>query len=30
MNPHLTLIPSDEERQMRETVAAICSDFGPK
>jgi alkylation response protein AidB-like acyl-CoA dehydrogenase len=30
MNPHLTLIPTDEERQMRETVAAICSDFGPK
>jgi alkylation response protein AidB-like acyl-CoA dehydrogenase len=26
---HLSLIPSDEERQMRETVASICGDFGP-
>src|SRR4051794_41985599 len=24
----LNLIPSDEERQMRETVAAICADMG--
>ena len=30
MNPNLPLIPTDEERQMRETVAAICSDFGPQ
>jgi alkylation response protein AidB-like acyl-CoA dehydrogenase len=30
VNPNLPLIPTDEERQMRETVAAICSDFGPK
>ena len=28
MNPRLDLIPSDEERQMRETVAAICTDMG--
>src|SRR3954465_621476 len=28
MNPNLPLIPSDEERQMRETVAAICTDMG--
>jgi alkylation response protein AidB-like acyl-CoA dehydrogenase len=27
--PSLPLIPSDEERQMRETVAAICGSFGP-
>src|SRR4051812_35812806 len=26
--PSLRLIPSDEERQMRETVASICADFG--
>jgi alkylation response protein AidB-like acyl-CoA dehydrogenase len=26
--PALRLIPSDEERQMRETVASICADFG--
>jgi alkylation response protein AidB-like acyl-CoA dehydrogenase len=25
----LELVPSDEERLMRETVAGICSDFGP-
>jgi alkylation response protein AidB-like acyl-CoA dehydrogenase len=30
MNPNLPLIPTDEERQIRETVAKICSDFGPK
>src|SRR4051794_40331549 len=28
MTPSLTLIPSDEERQMRETVAKICADMG--
>jgi alkylation response protein AidB-like acyl-CoA dehydrogenase len=28
MNPNIPLIPSDEERQMRETVAAICTDMG--
>src|SRR3954464_7396168 len=28
MTPTLSLIPSDEERQMRETVAAICADMG--
>jgi alkylation response protein AidB-like acyl-CoA dehydrogenase len=27
--PVLPLVPSDEERLMRETVAAICSGFGP-
>src|SRR3954453_7891459 len=26
--PQIDLIPSDEERQMRETVAAICTDMG--
>lgn len=26
--PTLDLVPSDEERQMRETVAAICTDLG--
>jgi alkylation response protein AidB-like acyl-CoA dehydrogenase len=26
--PSLDLVPSDEERQMRETVAAICADMG--
>ncbi len=25
----LTLIPTDEDRMLRETVAAICGDFGP-
>jgi alkylation response protein AidB-like acyl-CoA dehydrogenase len=25
----LNLVPSDEERMMRETVAAICADYGP-
>src|SRR4051795_7383014 len=29
-SPTLPLIPTDEERQIRETVAKICSDFGPK
>src|SRR3954464_15538063 len=28
MTPTLSLIPADEERQMRETVAAICADMG--
>ncbi len=28
--PVLPLVPSDEERQIRETVAAICNDFGPQ
>jgi alkylation response protein AidB-like acyl-CoA dehydrogenase len=28
MTPELNLIPTDEERQMRETVAAICADLG--
>src|SRR4051794_8086678 len=28
MSPSLNLIPTDEERQMRETVAAICADMG--
>src|SRR4051795_7974489 len=28
MTPTLSLIPSDEERQMRETVAAICASVG--
>jgi alkylation response protein AidB-like acyl-CoA dehydrogenase len=28
--PVISLIPSDEERQMRETVARICADFGPQ
>src|SRR3954453_15145824 len=28
MTPELPLIPSDEERQMRETVAKICADIG--
>src|SRR4051795_7077706 len=28
MSTSLNLIPSDEERQMRETVAAICADMG--
>jgi alkylation response protein AidB-like acyl-CoA dehydrogenase len=28
MSPALSLIPSDEERQMRETVAAICASVG--
>src|SRR3954470_1050339 len=28
MTPSLNLIPTDEERQMRETVAAICADMG--
>src|SRR5215212_11536539 len=27
-SPTLSLIPPDEERQMRETVAAICADMG--
>ena len=27
--PALSLVPSDEEVLLRETVAAICSDFGP-
>ena len=27
--PALPLVPSDEEVEMRRTVAAICSDFGP-
>jgi alkylation response protein AidB-like acyl-CoA dehydrogenase len=27
--PVLPLVPSDEEVEMRRTVAAICSDFGP-
>ena len=27
--PVLNLVPSDEEMQMRQTVAAICGDFGP-
>jgi hypothetical protein len=26
----LKLIPSDEERQMREAVRGICSGFGPE
>ncbi|HEY6780095.1 MAG TPA: acyl-CoA dehydrogenase family protein [Thermoleophilaceae bacterium] len=26
----LKLVPTDEERMLRETVAGICSDFGPK
>jgi alkylation response protein AidB-like acyl-CoA dehydrogenase len=30
MNPNLPLIPTDEERQIRETVAAICAEFGPQ
>ena len=30
MNPILPLIPTDEERQIRETVAKICADFGPR
>src|SRR4051794_17549520 len=29
-SPALPLIPTDEERQIRETVAKICSDFGPQ
>src|SRR3954451_22523207 len=29
-SPVLPLIPTDEERQIRETVAKICQDFGPK
>ncbi len=29
MQPILPLVPSDEEVEMRRTVAAICSDFGP-
>jgi alkylation response protein AidB-like acyl-CoA dehydrogenase len=29
-SPALSLIPTDEERQIRETVAKICQDFGPK
>src|SRR3954453_8511342 len=28
MTPELPLIPSDEERQMREPVAKICADIG--
>src|SRR4051812_4508697 len=28
MTPTLDLIPTDEERQMRETVAKICADIG--
>jgi hypothetical protein len=28
--PSLPLIASDEERQMRETVASICKSFGPR
>jgi alkylation response protein AidB-like acyl-CoA dehydrogenase len=28
--PALQLIPSQEERMLRETVAAICGDFGPE
>jgi alkylation response protein AidB-like acyl-CoA dehydrogenase len=27
-DPALRLVPTDEERQMRDTVAAICRDFG--
>jgi alkylation response protein AidB-like acyl-CoA dehydrogenase len=30
VNPTLPLIPTDEERQIRETVAAICAEFGPQ
>src|SRR5687767_4879993 len=30
MTPVLELVPSDEERQMRETVRAIAGGFGPK
>src|SRR6185295_2585129 len=29
-NPVLALVPTDEERMLRETVRAICSDFGPE
>jgi alkylation response protein AidB-like acyl-CoA dehydrogenase len=28
-DPVLPLVPSDEERMLRETVSAICRDFGP-
>jgi alkylation response protein AidB-like acyl-CoA dehydrogenase len=30
VTPNLPLIPTDEERQIRETVAKICSGFGPQ
>jgi alkylation response protein AidB-like acyl-CoA dehydrogenase len=30
MIPNLPLIPTDEERQIRETVAKICAGFGPQ
>jgi alkylation response protein AidB-like acyl-CoA dehydrogenase len=30
MEPSLTLVPSGEEALLRETVAAICADFGPE
>jgi alkylation response protein AidB-like acyl-CoA dehydrogenase len=30
VTPNLPLIPTDEERQIRETVAKICADFGPR
>jgi alkylation response protein AidB-like acyl-CoA dehydrogenase len=29
MHPILELVPSDEERQLRETVAGICGGYGP-
>ena len=29
-NPALSLVPTDEERMLRETVRKICADFGPE
>ena len=29
-NPTLSLVPTDEERMLRETVRKICADFGPE
>jgi alkylation response protein AidB-like acyl-CoA dehydrogenase len=29
VNPTLSIVPTDEERMLRETVRKICADFGP-
>ena len=29
-NPALPIVPTDEERMLRETVQKICADFGPE
>ena len=29
-SPALPIVPTDEERMLRETVRKICADFGPE